>query len=153
MKICQINKQLSAYLDGELDPQTNAAMEQHLTNCPDCRRRLQEWYGVDELLNLDRREITDPYLLTLVRARVQSERERPTPIVRWLRRSFAPALTAAGLLIGFLIGNGLGESLVGPIIDPSAEVDETGFGSDAQSLFSRYAEVFEQEPETGEQSE
>jgi|GEM_PF-1549768 len=153
MKIYQMKKQLSAYLDGELDPKTNAAVAQHLIDCPDCRRLGQEWCGVDDLLNLDRREIADPYLLTHVRARVRSERERPTAIVRWLRRSFAPALTAAGLMIGFLIGNGLNESLVEPSIDPSAAVDETTLESDAQSLFSRYAEVFEQEPGTGEQDE
>ncbi|NLP09297.1 hypothetical protein GX408_02755 [bacterium] len=148
-----MKKQLSAYLDGELDPQTNAAVERHLVECPDCRQLLQEWSGMDDLLELDRCEISDPYLLTRVRAQVRRKTERTAAIVRWLRRSFAPALTAAGLLIGFLIGNGLSESLVAPTIDPSAAVDETGLWSDAQSLFNRYAEVFEQEPGTGEQDD
>lgn len=153
MKTCKMKKQLSAYLDGELDPQTNAAVERHLAGCPDCRRMLRAWSGMDDLLDLDRREITDPFLLTRVRARVRREMERPATLVRWLRRSLAPALTVAGLLLGFLIGNGLSDSLVAPSIDPSAAVDEAGLWSDAQSLFSRYAEVFEQEPGTGEQNE
>ncbi len=66
------------------------------------RRLLQEWYGVNDLLNLDRSEITDPYLLTRLRARVRRKRERPATIVLWLRRSFVPALTAQDSIQIFL---------------------------------------------------
>jgi len=153
MKTCKMKKQLSAYLDSELDPQANAAVERHLAECLDCRRMVHEWSGLDDLLNLDRREIADPYLLTRVRTQVRRETERPATIGRWLRRFLAPALTAAGLLIGFVIGNGLSDSLVRTSLDPSAAVDEASLWSDAQSLFSRYAEVFEQELGIGEQNE
>ncbi len=153
MKTCKMKNRLSAYLDGELDPPSNAAVERHLTECPECRRLLRAWSGLNNLLDSDHREITDPYLLVHVRARLRRETERPAILVRWLRRSIAPALTAGGLLIGFLIGNGLSESLVGSSIEPSAAVDETVLWSDTQSLFNRYAEAFEQEQGTGEQNE
>ncbi|MFQ5789115.1 MAG: anti-sigma factor family protein [Acidobacteriota bacterium] len=68
---CQGASRLSAYLDGELSPSENAAVDGHLGECATCREELAEFRRLSETL----RTVTeaDPAFVARFRSRRDSE--------------------------------------------------------------------------------
>ncbi len=50
MKHCNFSELISSYIDGELDPQASAQLEEHLKVCPDCKAMYEELRHIKELL-------------------------------------------------------------------------------------------------------
>jgi anti-sigma factor RsiW len=50
MNTCLYGNQISAYYDGELNPQQRASFEQHLSSCPECRVELNQTRRLSSLL-------------------------------------------------------------------------------------------------------
>lgn len=51
MRCWIIKKDVSAYVDGELDERGKSVVESHLQVCPDCKRLLNDFIGQGKLLN------------------------------------------------------------------------------------------------------
>lgn len=47
-----LRKQISAYLDGELEPREARQVEEHLAGCPECRREMEEMRKIEEVLSM-----------------------------------------------------------------------------------------------------
>jgi hypothetical protein len=78
-----LDEELSAYLDGELDPATRQRVDEHLTVCDDCRAQLETLGHVRSLVrNAARIEPPPGFIERLVRER--------------RRRRFTPAIAAVG---------------------------------------------------------
>jgi len=50
LKYCNFSEFISSYIDGELDPQASAQLEEHLKVCPDCKAMYEELRHIKELL-------------------------------------------------------------------------------------------------------
>ncbi|MGD9642081.1 MAG: anti-sigma factor [Elusimicrobiales bacterium] len=85
---------LSAYLDGELQPEEKARLEAHLAGCPDCRAALGQLRAVSGLVKAQALEPVPPALKNAV----LSGRAPARP---WLKPVLAFSAAAAGLLVVF----------------------------------------------------
>ena len=99
MKDCRkIQRELSAYLDGELTPSLRAEVEAHLASCAHCQRELLEMKtltaGVAALPNLK----PAPRFLTEVRRKIARD-EKPEPM-NWQDYVFRPYWLKVPLPIG-----------------------------------------------------
>lgn len=101
-------RMVDAYLDGELSATDNAAFEQALTVCPDCRQRLESGREMSALL----RELPTEPAPDLLRARIERElrtiarQPRERERVRW--SAMAASLILA-LGVGWVGGNMIGQ--------------------------------------------
>lgn len=50
MNTCVYSNQISAYHDGELNPQQRLSFEQHLANCPACQTELKQTRRLSDLI-------------------------------------------------------------------------------------------------------
>ncbi|GEM_PF-3112140 len=73
MNHTEIRRNLSAYLDNELDQEERSLVEAHLAECPSCRRALQELTRTIEALRSLPQEEPPPWLTARIMARVRSE--------------------------------------------------------------------------------
>ena len=102
MKDCRkIQRELSAYLDGELTPSLRAEVEAHLASCAHCQRELLEMKtltaGVAALPNLK----PAPRFLTEVRRKIARD-EKPEPM-NWQDYVFRPYWLKVPLEVAALI--------------------------------------------------
>lgn len=68
---------LSSYIDGELDPEAQARVEKHLSECPDCTREVASLRAVSDML---KNEITDelsPASLSRIHEAIDEDADRP----------------------------------------------------------------------------
>ncbi|NOZ62400.1 MAG: hypothetical protein GXO74_12050 [Calditrichaeota bacterium] len=112
---CQIvRKKLSAYQDRQLPPNEMIALREHLRNCPDCARQLQQLELVWDALAKVEQFDSAPFFWTKLSRRLNKTSEKKV----WRQRaSFLPRLlpipVAAMLLLVFslLTGFYLGKTL------------------------------------------
>ncbi|HNY92213.1 MAG TPA: zf-HC2 domain-containing protein [bacterium] len=98
----EIEKRLSAHLDGELEMQSSHAVQEHIAGCPACRRaaaRLQQVYALLPEVEIP---APDPFMATRVRAALAGKRR-----FRPVHRLLLPASVAAGLVLGMILGRDL----------------------------------------------
>jgi len=110
MKCEKIRRKLSAYLDGELTEAERRVVASHLESCDLCSREYEEFQRLHAVLsNLDPVE-APPYLWR----RVERGLILPQRTGFWEqvvgRLVYAPA--AAAILIGLLVGNFLGQTVL-----------------------------------------
>lgn len=100
MKCRRVEKNLSAYLDGELPEEEKRRTGEHLKTCSRCRERFEELSRVESVLSEFPGRDPSPFLWTRVQARLEAEREprsRPAPaFVRWATVAAASLLLVAG---------------------------------------------------------
>ena len=102
-----ITGQLSDYLDGELEARDEAAVEQHLAGCADCRKTLA---GLRTVVSTARELPIPPVDTDLwrgIETRIQADATRVVPFVHPARRTFAftlPQLAAAGIALIMMSG-------------------------------------------------
>jgi hypothetical protein len=126
--------EVAAYLLGKLETEEAAAFEAHLAGCPDCRRQLEEFRSLPELLATATPAIPLPDALrdrTLAAVRQAAARAQPAPAAPaagapapaapaparrpwWRRRWLVVAVAAAALVAALavpgalLLGDGTG---------------------------------------------
>ena len=119
MKCSKVQKRLSAFQDGELSPQEQEIIREHLKSCSACRERYEEMEKVWQALG-DLREITpEPGFYGQLVKKINEPYETPSPEgFQWLFQFFSSPWAASTLLIaGILIGTVLGNFLAGlPLI-------------------------------------
>ena len=118
---------ISAYLDGELQPEDKAQLEAHLAGCPDCRAALGQLRAVSGLVKAQALEPVPPALKNAVL-------NGRAPARPWFKPVLAFSAAAAGLLVVFNLTKPGEESLspqnfsqrasmeeYRPVPDPAAE--------------------------------
>jgi anti-sigma factor RsiW len=137
----EIQAHLLLYLDGELPEQKRAAVDAHLRQCARCRDYM---YTLKTVWQADQthRLTPPPYLWTRIEARMREAAPvRPSWIwlsdrLGWLGR---PALLAATLLAGILIGTYLGN----PAAAPAPEESPIAVYEEESTLNAAYQETFQ----------
>jgi anti-sigma factor RsiW len=138
MKCSQVEKRLSAFQDGELDPQEKGRIKGHLESCSACRERYAEMERVWQELGGLKEIVPEPgFYGQLVKKINESNRASSPTGFRWLFQGFssswaASTLLIAGILIGAFLGNFLGRSELFPF-QPSRAVQSQA-ASDVFSL-------------------
>ncbi|MBN2202379.1 zf-HC2 domain-containing protein [bacterium] len=102
MNCSDVEKWLSAYMDGELIPARKDAVASHLGSCEACRSRLAEWKAVWQALDALPAAAPSPAFRSRLAARIR-ESERP-PVSERFERFLIPVSAAAVALLGFWIG-------------------------------------------------
>jgi hypothetical protein len=112
MTCARVDRRLSEWLDGELEPAVAREVSSHLSQCAACARRAEELRRVSGLLaDLPRLEAREP-VAAQVLERLEMEAEARRPALAVLFRGFAaarplilPSLAPAALvLVGVLAG-------------------------------------------------
>lgn len=111
--------ELGAYVLGGLDADSEQALEQHLSVCPDCRAEHEELAGLPDLLELAREPA--PLVPARVRDRVVAAAARGRSRRRWIATTAAAAVVAA--LIGVAIGLRFAPEPAAPIAVPLESVE------------------------------
>jgi anti-sigma factor RsiW len=93
--------ELNAYVDGELGPEAQAALERHLAGDAEDARRIGDYRAIGEGLHA----LYDPVLSEPVPARLVAavDRQRPRPLVWAMRMAAALLLMVAGAAGGWLL--------------------------------------------------
>lgn len=100
-------RQLSDYLDGELDPRARAAVSDHLSECADCRRVLHELRAIVETAGRLPGTLPERDLWEGVEGRIDPRAAPGTLLDRASKRRFAftlPQLAAAALALMVMSG-------------------------------------------------
>ena len=109
--MCVDDKDLSAYLDGELDKKKKAGVEAHLEECTVCRSRLDSLGRLANIGSPSEDEINRRKERTFSRISVAVERKPEPPV--WRRKiNLSLPLAAAAAVVLILLG-GLGVTLTG----------------------------------------
>lgn len=115
----RVQKLLSLYLDGELNPKQSKRIAGHLSQCKECASELEQLLSIKEAAQaLEQHEPPD-YLFYRIKdeiakqARVKSERARLVPRKRWV---LVPAFSVVLIIIGVVIIFRLREPSL-PIVD------------------------------------
>jgi anti-sigma factor RsiW len=113
MKCSQVQERLSAFQDGELKPQEQERVSDHLENCPACRERYAEMEKVWQALGDFKEILPEPgFYGQLVKKINESSETRSPAGFQWLFQFFSsPSATSTLLIAGILIGTFLGSIL------------------------------------------
>jgi len=113
MKCHNIQKRLSAYQDGELDPREQEQVRGHLLSCRACREQFAELERVWQTLGGLGEIHPDPWFYRQVARKIKEPREqRLFPRLQWVPRLLpAPVIVSILLVVGILTGTYLGNIL------------------------------------------
>jgi hypothetical protein len=137
--IDRFTDRLSEYLDGDLDPRDEAALEAHLVDCATCRATLAELRAV--VARASALPVGEPpeHLWAGIRQRIETD--VPVAAVAFAtvrsRRRFAfslPQLAAAAVLVMTLSGGTVWLALSGNRAAQPVGIAENGLSTDSQSL-------------------
>jgi len=109
MNCTEIQKRISARLDGELEAEESGMIDRHLAACAACRRvRDQLEWGYTRI-DVEDPPPPDPWLAARVRARLADSTAKARSRVWAGYRLLIPVTMAAGLLLGMTLGQHLSE--------------------------------------------
>jgi anti-sigma factor RsiW len=113
MKCSKIQKKLSAYQDGELEPREQEQVRGHLLSCRGCREQFAELERVWQTLGGLEEIHPDPWFYRQVVRKIKEPREQSLfPGLQWIPRLLpAPAMVFMLLVVGILTGTYLGNIL------------------------------------------
>jgi predicted anti-sigma-YlaC factor YlaD len=110
MKCHSVQKKLSAYQDGELDPKEQEQVKTHLLNCQSCSEQFAQlertWQTLGELKEIH----PDPWFYPQLVRKIKKPRERGLSLgLQWaFQRIRTPAIASILLAVGILAGAYLG---------------------------------------------
>lgn len=97
-----IEGQLSALIDGDLDPKTKAAVQEHLQGCPDCRELLEDLQQIVRA-SQELPPISPPdWLYAAIRHQVHGQQTHRRAIIGRLGWVLIPAVATIVLLFVFM---------------------------------------------------
>jgi len=140
MKCEEVHQFLDLYLDGEFDAQKRLELEQHLSQCPECQRLLEEQRKFRAYFRANAPQYKAPAELT---ARLTAKMERERRRLKLIELARQPWLYAAALLILCL-------SLGWQILFPNREtplVSEAALAHSRAVLLQRLCDVVSANPD------
>jgi predicted anti-sigma-YlaC factor YlaD len=113
MKCHNVQKKLSAYQDGELEPLEQEQVRSHLLSCRDCRNQFAELEGAWQTLGEFEQIHPDPWFYQQIVRQIKKPREQG--LLPNFQRVFqlmpSPVIASILLAIGILAGTYLGSIL------------------------------------------
>ena len=114
MKCNQVQDRLSAFQDGELNPQETKRVGEHLESCSACRERYAEMEKVWQALGGFQEILPEPEFYGKLVKKINESNETRLPFgFQWISQFFSSPWAASTLLVaGILLGTFLGNILV-----------------------------------------
>jgi anti-sigma factor RsiW len=137
MKCHHVQKRLSAFQDGELKPQEQERVSDHLESCPACRERYAEMEKVWRALGDFKEILPEPGFYGQLVKKINEPNETRFPAgFQWLFQFFSsPWATSTLLIAGILIGTFLGNILVKSDLFPFQQ-NQAAHSQAASEVFS-----------------
>ena len=120
MKCKDIQRRLSAFMDGELSDEDMTQITSHIQACPDCARVLERLTHTWEILDCLPEAELPPHFYLRLKSRMASGIEDRSE--SWIQRVLMPASAVAVLAMGILIGSLVGKN--GDMINGSMGAEE-----------------------------
>jgi len=113
MKCSQVQKRLSAFQDGELKPQEQEGVSDHLESCSACREQYAEMEKIWQALGDLKEVLPEPGFYDQLVKKINERQANLFPVgFQWLFQFFSsPWATSTLLIVGILIGTFLGNIL------------------------------------------
>jgi len=114
MECSEIEKRLSALVDGEIIEPERILIEEHLKSCLNCQKEAENLSRVSDCLNSLTEVEVAPYFLPRLKRRIKEEETRQVvrlPFFGWAKRVAVPVGIAALFVIAIFGGNFLGQRL------------------------------------------
>lgn len=113
MKCRQVQKKLSTFQDGELKPQEQERVSEHLGSCSACRERYAELEKVWQALGDFKEILPESGFYGQLVKKINESNENRFPVgFQWLFQFFSsPWATSTLLIVGILMGTFLGNIL------------------------------------------
>jgi anti-sigma factor RsiW len=113
MKCGQVQKRLSAFQDGELNPQEQERVSDHLESCSACREQYAEMEKVWQTLGDFKEILPEPGFYGQLVKKINERQANRFPVgFQWLFQFISsPWVTSTLLIAGILIGTFLGNIL------------------------------------------
>ena len=102
MKCQKVQRQLSAYVDNELDSVEKENIDNHIHTCPHCKQALVLLNDTWDLLNIIDKPRAAPFLYTRIMARIGEQETRKK--LRIIDRVLLPITVVAVVVLGILVG-------------------------------------------------
>ena len=120
MKCPQVQDRLSAFQDGELQPQEKERVSKHLESCSACRERYAEMEKVWQALGDFKEILPEPGFYGQLVKKINESKEARFPFgFQWISQFFSSPWAASTLLVaGIFLGTFLGNILVKSEIFP-----------------------------------
>ena len=114
MKCRQVQDKLSAFQDGELRPEEQERVSEHLKSCTACRGHFAEMEKVWQALGYFKEIPPEPGFYDQLVRKINESKETPSPAgLQWVFQFFsAPWVTSTLLIAGILVGTFFGNMLV-----------------------------------------
>lgn len=103
MNCRDVQRKLSAYLDGECETEQCTILETHLRGCKTCQKAMQTQRDTWELITILPGSKPAPYFYTKLKARITSEEQKEK--TTWVDRILIPVSAIAAIAIGILVGS------------------------------------------------
>ena len=140
MKCLQVQRKLSAYLDGEVADHEPKMIEEHIKTCTLCREELASLTElVTSLKSLEGIQVP-AYFRTRIKQRIKDDISVQIPIFDKIRRMVFPLAATAALVISLLFGNYIGKSLYQNIAGITTEENSEIAGVFGFSSLSEFPE-------------
>jgi anti-sigma factor RsiW len=113
MKCSQVQKRLSAFQDGELKPEEQEGVSEHLESCSACREQYAEMEKIWQALGDLKEILPEPGFYDQLVKKINERQANRFPVgFQWLFQFFSPPwATSTLLIVGILIGTFLGNIL------------------------------------------
>jgi anti-sigma factor RsiW len=138
MKCSQVQRKLSAYLDGEVADKERKVIEEHIKTCTHCSEELASLTELGTTLEGLEGIQVPAYFRTHVTQRIKDQISLQIPVIEKIRRMVFPIAATAAFVISLLFGNYIGRSLYRDVaeITPKESSEIAGvFGLNSLSEF------------------
>ncbi|SHK01509.1 Putative zinc-finger [Tangfeifania diversioriginum] len=111
MQCKKLHKKLIFFLEGDLPGHEMEQVKQHLTECNECAAFASEMSKTLNVLQAEKSPEVNPFFYTRVKARLESQTEKPAQFMRnpFLARVLQPAFFSLLLLAGIYTGIKIGQ--------------------------------------------
>jgi predicted anti-sigma-YlaC factor YlaD len=114
MECSEIEKRITALLDGEITEPEKVLIEEHLKSCVDCQKEVEKLSQVSDCLNSLTEVEVSPYFIPRLKRRIKEEEVREfvrLPFFDWAKRIAVPVGVSVLFVIAIFGGNYLGRRL------------------------------------------
>ncbi len=126
----RIHGSLIFYLEGSLSGHEMEAVQQHLTECPECALFLEQLEGSLQVIETEKKIESNPFLITRIEQQIETMQEKKSnSFFPAFQKILQPAMLALLLIASVMAGMKMGESLTPQNLDQitANEADWTYF--------------------------
>jgi anti-sigma factor (TIGR02949 family) len=140
MKCSQVQRKLSAYLDGEVTDNERKVIEEHIKTCTQCNEELTSLAELGTTLESLKGIQVPAYFRARLRQRIKDDISVQITIFDKIRRMVLPVAVTTALVVSLLCGSYIGRFLYENVVESTTKTDSEIAGVFGLSSFSEFPE-------------